>query len=132
MKEKYHEQIKDLEMVLMQSKVHLLESQKSTKSVIDLKTGELKQLTENHQDTMKAVENLQGNIQRLQIENQNLHQERNKLTQTVSEKNNLISGLRVKEKESQTKVAEAIQIVEAAFIEKDASLLREQQAKGIC
>lgn len=122
--------MKELEIELMQVKVSLLESQKSTKSIIDLKTNELKQLTESHQETTKAVQNLQDKIERLLQENQNLQAEKDKLTSTLQEKNKLISSLRAKEKESQLKVSEAIQVVDAALFEKDAALYREKQAKG--
>lgn len=117
-------------MEVMQAKVSLLESQKSTKSIIDLKTNELKQLYETHQETTKVVQNLEHNVQQLQQENQNLQSERSKLTSILKEKNKAISTLKSKEKESQMRVGEAIQIVDAALLEKDAALLRETQAKG--
>lgn len=117
-------------MELMQTKVTLLESQKSTKSIIDLKTNELKQLSETHQETSKVVQNLQNNIQQLQEERQKLQQEKSHLENILKEKKKAIGVLRSKEMESQMKVAEAIQIVDAALLEKDAALLREQQAKG--
>ncbi|KAI4463963.1 hypothetical protein MML48_4g00006719 [Holotrichia oblita] len=131
MKDDYQKRIKELEIELMQVKVSLLESQKSTKSIIDLKTNELKQLNESHQETSKAVQNLQDKIEGLQQENQNLQAERDKLRSSLQEKNKLVSSLRGKEKESQLKVSEAIQVVEAALFEKDAALYREKQAKEL-
>ncbi|GJQ77354.1 hypothetical protein Trydic_g20764 [Trypoxylus dichotomus] len=129
LKEDYKKQIKELETELIQTKVSLLESQKSTKSIIDLKINELKQLNESHQETSKAVQNLQSKVEQLQLENQNLQTDNSRLTSALKEKGKVISTLKIKEKESQMKVNEAIQIVEAALVEKDAALFREKQAK---
>ncbi|KRT82709.1 hypothetical protein AMK59_3856, partial [Oryctes borbonicus] len=129
LKEDYKKQIKELETELIQTKVSLLESQKSTKSIIDLKTNELKQLNESHQETSQAVQKLQSKIEQLQQEKHNLQAENDKLTSALKEKNKIISMFRIKEKESQMKVNEAIHIVEAALVEKDAALFREKEAK---
>lgn len=55
---------------------------------------------------------------------------RDELQNKLDMKNSLIEELKAKDIEAKVKVTEAVQIVEAAFFEKDAALLREAKAKG--
>lgn len=116
----------------------MLETKKSLQDVtqtsqisLKSKSKALEQATEEQKATVNVMKKLEVELKDMQLKQKEISNMRNKLENSTKNKNKMIEELKVKEEESKAKVSEAVHLVEAALIEKDAALLREKQAKCI-
>lgn len=78
----------------------------------------------------KIIKNLEEEILALQQRLSQSNQVKDELNKTISKQNKKIKSLEDKNKEYVCQVNEAVQVVDAACMEKDLALLRELESKG--
>lgn len=103
----------------------------TSKEELEKKTKQLQNALEEQACTRKLVKKLENVIEDVKEKQKEIVDVKDNLLKTLNEKNELINQLNFKETESKRKVNEALQLVEAALVEKDAALQRETQTKGI-
>lgn len=79
---------------------------------------------------MKVIENLEDVIASTQKRLMTANKIKAELVRTIKKQNKKIQELKVMNRRSQEKVSEAIQVVEAAFMEKDVALNNEKEARA--
>ena len=126
----YEAQLKTLKTEVVESRAKLAESDRCSSAAIQDKTNELRVISEIQQNTLKTVQVLEEENRRLQSEHVTDCKKKSNLIKCLQQKDITIKELQMRDVECRSKVSEAIQIIEAALLEKDAALLRENQIKG--
>lgn len=131
MKGQKEKQIRELEQELG-SCTNLKEKvDRDSMEQIKRKNDELERAKEEQTVTRNLVKKLQVEIKDIKDKQEDMVNTKDELLKTLNVKNSIISGLIFKENESKIKISEALQLVEAALIEKDAALQREINTKSI-
>ncbi|KAL3267128.1 hypothetical protein HHI36_011268 [Cryptolaemus montrouzieri] len=116
--------IKDLEDELVTTKTAF-----AMKDTVDFSETRKADFLMNQDSSTKIIQNLEEEILALQHRLKQSDKIKNELTRTINKQNKKIQNLEDKNKEYVVKVNEAVQIVEAACMEKDFALMREREAK---
>ncbi|KAF5285341.1 hypothetical protein FQA39_LY04440 [Lamprigera yunnana] len=129
MKQTYETKIQDLEreIVNLNERIQVIVSESSKN--IAKKNNDLEQANYDQIQTIDQMNILKGEMEQLQVKIGEIIKARGKTENSLKIKNQTINELREKNVECAQKVTEALQIVEAAFREKDAALLREKKYK---
>ncbi|KAK9877668.1 hypothetical protein WA026_019339 [Henosepilachna vigintioctopunctata] len=123
MKKECSIKIKELEDELMLTKTSLL---KNTRHDEKYKQADLLLKNDSH---TKIIRNLEDEILALQERLKQSNKAKEELSKIINKQNKKAQSLDQKNKEYVEKVNEAMQVVEAACIEKDYALMREKEAK---
>nr|XP_023016021.1 hyaluronan-mediated motility receptor-like [Leptinotarsa decemlineata] len=126
-KQNYEERIKILNIDLNSTKAILEETMRNTSKELTGKYQEIDQSLENQASALKIVKNLEDEVLILQSRLQDFEKEKTKLQKTLKNGEDMLQKLTKKNVEYRDKVAEAVQVVEAALHEKDAALFRETE-----
>lgn len=105
--------------------------ERDTEKQLEKKNVELQKTVEEQESTRRLVKKLEVEIKDIKERQVEMMKMKNELLKTIEAKNSVITNLMFKENDYKKKVNEALQLVEAAFIEKDAALQREILIKGI-
>lgn len=103
---------------------------KDTESQMAKKDTQLKRAIDEQHVTRNIIKKLETELKEIKTKQKEIIEMRCNFLKKISDKNNIIKELSMKENESKVKVKEALQLVEAALIEKDAALHRELQTQG--
>lgn len=94
------------------------------------KADELQEALNEQRNLFKIVKKLEKELEELQTTQKETAELREKLDKALKEKSNVVERLKLRLMDSQAKVHEAVHVVEAALLEKDAALARENEARG--
>nr|CAI5847178.1 unnamed protein product [Callosobruchus analis] len=124
---KYEQKINELELSLQTVQKQLEHEQQRSKMQAQEKkrTADL----ETESEAIQIIKNLEEEI--LTLQNRLLQIEKSKvqIEKSLKNRDQYIQRILVKNKESEEKVREAVQVVEAALLEKDAALYREKETR---
>ncbi|VEN38104.1 unnamed protein product [Callosobruchus maculatus] len=123
----YEQKIEELETRLQIVQKQLEDEQQRTRTEAHDKKRAANIETES--EAMQIIKNLEEEI--LTLQNRLLQMEKSKVQveKSLKSKDQYIQKILMKNKESEDKVREAVQIVEAALLEKDAALFREKETR---
>ncbi|CAH1956910.1 unnamed protein product [Acanthoscelides obtectus] len=127
MKNFYEQKISELEINLKTVQKRLDSQLQPARSEVLVK--DMVNILETESGAMQIVKNLEEEVLALQNRLQQLERSKVKLEKLLKEKDQFINNVLDKNRECQEKVCEAVQIVEAALIEKDAALYREKETR---
>ncbi|KAK4886245.1 hypothetical protein RN001_002516 [Aquatica leii] len=125
----YENQIKNLEQQLANMHTKIQTVLKTSSKTIEDKNFDLENAFRCQKHAITQMRTLENEIKDLQINITDIIKIRDKLEVTLKHKNKMNDELKEQMTQSKKKVEEAVQVVEAAFREKDAAILRENIAK---
>lgn len=118
----------DTKIKTLQQELTIARAALSRKNFINLDTSSSEFLKKEDSST-KIIKNLEEEILALQKRLNQSNKAKDELNKTISKQNKRIKSLEDKNKEYVTKVNEAVQVVEAACLEKDFAIIRELESK---
>lgn len=130
MKQAYEAKIKELQKELLTAQKPLHEIITTCRNTLKSKSEELQEALNEQKTLFKTVKKLEKDLSELQESQKETTELREKLEKNLYEKSNVIEKLKFKLAESRSKVHEAVHVVEAALLEKDEALKRENDARG--
>lgn len=122
----YENHINDLQSKLTSNQTNLEETSK----LLQKRNEDLEKSVSYQNTATSQIKLLEDDIKELQRKVQEIITIRDQHQITLSNKKMLIEELKLKDMEAKRKVTEAIQLIEAACLEKNAAILNEQKAKS--
>nr|CAH7767584.1 unnamed protein product [Callosobruchus chinensis] len=123
----YEEKINKLEVNLQLVQKQLEDEQQRSRTEAQEKKRAANLDTES--EALQIIKNLEEEILTLQSRLLQIEKSKVQIEKSLKNKDQYIQRILVKNKESEEKVREAVQIVEAALLEKDAALYREKETR---